>query len=283
MDLAGKARRLERKITKAVDAAVTEFVGRGAGVAPIEIVYSALDAAEGEIQEIGRGRRVFPFNRVIVHCVAADDDRLARARVGAVIAGPPSLAERLVDRLRSAGCVLDGMAVEVAFAPQRADHWRHQNFHVEFDRVDAPAPAIPVEPEPATAADVRIKLTVVKGSAAQRVYAFGGGRIDIGRRVEVLDQRQRLIRTNDIAFLEDGPEPNSSVSRKHAHVEFIDKDRAYRVYDDGSAQGTSIIREGRTISVPAGVRGARIENGDEIVLGHARLRVVLETTRPEPG
>ena len=279
MDLAGKARRLERKISKAVDAAVTEFVGRGAVTAPIEIVYSALDAAEGEIQEIGRGRRVFPFNRVIVHCVADADDRLARARVGAVIAGPPSLSERLVDRLRAAGCAPDAIAVEIAFAPRRADHWLHQEFHVEFDRIEAPAPPAAVEPEPPAAADFRIKLTIVKGSAAHRAYAFGGGRIDIGRRVEVLDQRQRLIRTNDIAFLEDGPEPNSSVSRKHAHIEFVEKDRGYRVYDDGSAQGTSVIREGRTIRVPAGVRGARIENGDEIVLGHARLRVVLETKK----
>jgi hypothetical protein len=267
---------------------VTEFVGKPEGVAPIEIVYAALDAAEGEIQEIGRGRRAFPFNRVILHVVAGEGDRGVRARAGAVIAGPPSLAERLVDRLRGAACTVDEIAVDVRFVPQRADDWAHQQFHVEFDCVDVPAPA--ATPEPAdvasapTAVDARIKLAIVKGTAAQKLYAFSAARIDIGRRAEVLDARQRLIRTNDIAFAEDGSEANASVSRKHAHLEFVPGDGTYRVWDDGSAQGTSIIRSGRTIRVPAGVRGARLEHGDELVLGQARLRVTIDVTpRPLPA
>ena len=113
----------------------------------------------------------------------------------------------------------------------------------------------------------------MKGSADQRAYAFTGGRVDIGRRAEVLDQKQRLIRTNQVAFSDDAGEENRTVSRRHAHVEFVETERCYRIWDDRSAHGTSIVRGGKTIKVPAGVRGTRLEAGDEIALGEARLKV----------
>ena len=131
-------------------------------------------------------------------------------------------------------------------------------------------------PVPRPAAEPpRLKLAVGTGNADQRSYIFSGGRIDIGRRAEVVDQRQRLIRTNHIAFAEDETEINQSVSRRHAHIEFSAADRCYRLWDDRSAQGTSIIRSGRTIKVPAGARGTKLATGDEIALGHARLRVTI--------
>ncbi len=114
------------------------------------------------------------------------------------------------------------------------------------------------------------------GSAAPSVYIFNGGRIDIGRRPEVLDQRHRLIRTNDVAFLDDGPEPNASVSRRHAHVEFV------RAMGRGTGSGrpqrprNELVGVAGRSKVPAGSRGVRLENGDELVLGHARLRVTIE-------
>ena len=123
---------------------------------------------------------------------------------------------------------------------------------------------------------MRLKLAVIKGAAEQRSYAFTSGRIDIGRRSDVVDQRQRLIRTNHVAFSEDGPDENRTVSRRHAHIEFNAQDRCYRLWDDRSAHGTTIVRDGRAIRVPAGARGTRLETNDEIVLGHARLRVTVE-------
>ncbi len=272
MDFAGKARKLERKISRTVDAAVEEFMGRSA-TAPIEIIHAVLDRAEHEIQDLGRGRRVFPFTRVRVHVLVAPGDKAGRARVAAVLDGPPSLTDRLADRLRAAGCLGDAIATDLVFARRRGPDWGHPEFHVEFDRAETQpaAPPAPSAPEPP-----RIKLSVLKGAGDQRAYTFSGGRIDLGRRAEVLDQRQRLIRTNHVAFTEDGPEANQSVSRKHAHVEFNAADRCYRLHDDRSAHGTTIVRGGRTIKVPAGARGTKLENGDEIALGHARLRVTLE-------
>src|SRR5258708_21347408 len=115
MDIVGKAKKLERKLARSVDAAVVELVGSSAAPAPLEIVHAVLDRAEQEIQESGRGRRVFPFNRIKV-TVAAGADRESRARFAAVAAGPPSLAERLRARLQAAGCPAADVAVQVAFA-----------------------------------------------------------------------------------------------------------------------------------------------------------------------
>jgi hypothetical protein len=273
MDITGKARKLERRISRTVDAAVEEFMGRSV-TAPLEIIQAVVDRAEHEILEIGRGRRVFPFNRVRVLVVAGPRDKESRARFAAVLEGPPSLPQRLADRLRSAGCPVGTIGTEVVYTRRRGPDWTDADFHVEFDRTGEP-PALPPPPLPGDAQ--RIKLAVITGRAEHRVYTFGGGRIDIGRRAEVVDQLQRLIRTNHVAFSEEGPEENHSVSRRHAHIEFSDRDRCYRIWDDRSAHGTSIVRGGRTIKVPAGTRGTKLEPGDEIALGHARVRVTLET------
>jgi len=112
--------------------------------------------------------------------------------------------------------------------------------------------------------------------AERRTYTFTGGRIDIGRRAEVLDQQQRLIRRNHIAFVEGDADANRTVSRRHAHIAFIPTSREYRLRDDGSARGTAVLRNGRTIRVPEGARGIRLESGDEIALGEARLKVKIK-------
>lgn len=274
MDFAGKAKTIERKLTRTVNAALGELVGRDEP-APLEIVHAVLDCAEREVQEIGRGRRVFPFNHVRVVVLAGPRDKESRARLDAVVAGPPSLADRLADRLAGAGCTSARIATEIVYTKQRGAGWADPRFHVTFDRVDG-APAS--SPGSGTAAVPRLKLTVTSGSASQRVYAFTGGRIDIGRRAEVLDQRQRLIRTNQVAFAEDGPEENHSVSRRHAHIAYLEEEGAYRIWDDRSAHGTSLVRNGRTIKVPPGARGTRLSPGDEILLGHARLRVTIDAS-----
>lgn len=277
MDIADKARKLERRISRTVDAAVEEFMGRSV-TTPIEIVHAVLDRAEAEIQEIGRGRRVFPFTCVRVQVMVGPRDKEARARFAAVAGGPPSLSERIVDRLRAAGCAVSAVGTEIVYARKRGAGWTDPDFHVEFDREELP-PAAAAPAPTVVDAGRRIKLAVLTGSAEHRAYAFSAGRIDIGRRAEVVDQRQRLIRTNHVAFLEEGPDANRSVSRRHAHIAFSDEDGCYRIWDDRSAHGTSIVRGGRTIKVPPGARGTKLESGDEIALGHARLRVTIESKK----
>jgi len=268
MDIFGKARKLERKIARSLDAAVVEFVG-ASEPAPLEIVHAVLDRAEQQIQEAGRGVRLFPFNRVKVVVAAPPGEKAARARFAAVADGPPSIGERLQARLRAAGCRTVDVVVEISYATKAGPRWESPLFHVEFDRAPvAAAPERVASPTP------RLKLTVVAGKAVPRTQIFSSSRIDIGRRSEVLDAKQRVVRTNHVAF-EEGPDENRSVSRRHAHLSWHPGAGEYRIQDDRSVHGTSILRGGRTIVVPAGSRGVRIESGDEIIVGQARLKVTL--------
>lgn len=267
MDIVGKARKLERKIARSLDAAVVELAG-ASDPAPLEIVHGVLDRAEEQIQEAGRGVRLFPFNRMKVVVVAPPNDKSRRARFAAVVDGPPSLAERLQARLRSSGCRAGDLTVDVGYVAKRGSKWDNPSFDVTFER--APDVSAPV----AVTAVARLKLTVVTGSAERRSQVFTGGRIDIGRRAQVLDSKQRVVRTNHVAF-EEGPEGNSSVSRQHAHITYVPRPGEYRLQDDRSVHGTSIVRSGRTIPVPSASRGVRLESGDEIVVGQARIKVTL--------
>jgi pSer/pThr/pTyr-binding forkhead associated (FHA) protein len=113
----------------------------------------------------------------------------------------------------------------------------------------------------------------VNGTAEKSSYAFALPRVNLGRCAEVRDSLSRLVRTNHVAFVDLTGASNHSVSRRHAHIEYVEAARHYRLRDDRSAHGTSIVRNGRTVAVPAGSRGIRLESGDEIVLGEARARV----------
>jgi len=65
------------------------------------------------------------------------------------------------------------------------------------------------------------------------------------------------------------------VSRVHAHITVDREAEEYRLFDDNSADGTVLFREGRRFDLPPGPRrGVTLKNGDEIYLGQARLRFV---------
>jgi hypothetical protein len=147
--------------------------------------------------------------------------------------------------------------------------WARPEFHVVFERrTGLAAPLPPETPLP------ELALTIAAGSAAQPAYAFAVPHLTIGRGAEVRDSHNRLLRTNQVAFSDEEDDAIAqTVSRRHAHIEFEADAREYRIVDDVSAHGTSIVRNGRTIPVPAGTRGIRLRGGDEIVLGEARVRV----------
>ena len=266
MDILRKARDLEARITSKFDRSAGDFVQSGARE-PLEIVHAIVEAVLEQIQSSGRGRRVFPFNTVAVTILATSRD--ARARFEAVVADGAPLRDRIAARLRSAGCQVDDLDVSIAFESKPRRGWTNADFHLEFAR-DARAP----KPEPAPAKAVRIELTVLTGTAERRSYALAPApRIDLGRCTEVRDSHHRLIRTNNVAFVERGGDVNQTVSRRHAHLSYEESSNHIRLHDDGSEHGTSIVRHGRTLPVPRGARGVRVESGDEIVLGDARLKV----------
>jgi pSer/pThr/pTyr-binding forkhead associated (FHA) protein len=270
MDLLAKARKLESKISRTLDEAVEGVVGRTPRQ-PVEIVQAVLDSAEQQIQPAGRGRRVFPFNQITLHVLAPT--RSDKARFAAVADGPPPLVERVTERLESIGCAVDRIDVQVLYASRAKPDWLAPEHHIVFDRIERPAP---VETRaPAGQAAPKIELGIVSGSAQRPTFTFSGERVDIGRRVEVLDHRQHLIRMNHVAFTEGENDINRTVSRRHAHIAYTAASREYRLHDDGSSRGTAILRNGQTIRVPQGSRGIRLDAGDEIVLGEARIKVKI--------
>jgi hypothetical protein len=271
MDILAKARQLEARLARGVDRAAGRVLPR-TGREPLEIAHAVIDAVEREVQPAGRGRHLFPYNRIRVFVLAPS--RQAQARFEAVFATEPTLAERITARLEAASCPTDDLSIHVSCVSESGEDWDLPDVHVEFDRVATVAPVVVAAPIAlAPAPPPEIEFEVVAGSADQPRFTFCLGRIDLGRCGEVRDQRNRLLRTNHVAFADTGERPNTTVSRRHAHVAHDATTGEFRIYDDGSEQGTSLVRSGKTVAIPSGARGVRLLPGDEIVLGQARVRV----------
>ena len=268
MNILRKARKLESGIARTLDRAAQRWAKSGPRE-PLEILHGIVDTIEDRVEPAGRGTHVFPFNRIKVSVVAGS--REARARLQAVLDGDPKLHDRIAARLRDAGCEPSGVHVTRTFVARPETHWPAPEFHIEFDRI---ASGQLRAPEPATAP--ALKITILDGSAEKPVYTFTLSRVNLGRNAEVRDSRHRLIRTNHVAFTEGDGTTNHTVSRRHAHIEYSEGLRQYRIADDRSAHGTSILRKGKMFEIPPGSRGIRLESGDEIVLGEARARVRID-------
>ena len=266
MDIRRKLQQFEARIGSTFDRKVSELV-QARTREPLEIVHAVVDRAAREVQSSGRGRRVFPFTALTLTVAAASRDE--RARLEAVFEADPPLGARVIQRLRSDGCAVESLEVNVQFVSRAQKTWEQPQYHVEFVRSAEPVQAVASD----SAAEGRIELTVLNGAAQKRTFVLSGTRIDLGRSAEVRDSRHRLIRTNHVAFTEQPDDVNRSVSRRHAHISYDAHSEQFRLHDDGSEHGTGIVREGRTVPVPRGARGVRLFPGDEIVLGEARLRV----------
>jgi pSer/pThr/pTyr-binding forkhead associated (FHA) protein len=268
MDLLRKARTLEAKLTGTFDRTVGELVRSGARE-PLEIVHAIVEAAQQEIQSSGRGRRVFPFNAITLTILTPSRD--VRARFEAVFADGAPLRDRIAAQLAAAGCAVEDLDVTVRYESRPRKTWKRPDFDIEFARVARPERAAEPQPE---AAPTRVELTIVNGTAERRSYVLTApARIDIGRGVEVRDSRHHLIRTNHVAFVERAGNTNQTVSRRHAHISYEPASHSFRLHDDGSEHGPGIVRQGRSVNVPRGARGVRLQSTDEIVLGDARVRV----------
>jgi len=228
----------------------------------ITLHRAILEEIETHVETVVRGRRVFPYARIVVTLTDADAGRRAVLES----AFGERLGEDVAEALRGVGCEMPaGFAVEV-----RAVEGEAQTFDIRYFTAPAEnrAAAAPVEPAP-TAAPAR--LVVMKGKTEKPEYVLDRPRTNLGRLSELTDADQRVTRRNDVVFEEGGDDANATVSRKHAHIRRDGAD--YRLCDDGSEFGTRVFRDGRSIDVPAGNRrGEKLRPGDEIYLGRACLR-----------
>jgi hypothetical protein len=234
---------------------------------PLEIREAVLDAIEHKVEPIGRGRRVFPYNRILVRVAQPSADRPT------LDAAFRELDARIRERLEELQCgVPKGLDVKVAFLKRAPAEWiPGQLFSVEYDNQAELPPEHRDVPRP-----VSVRVTVVKGAASQQVFTFTAPIIAIGRTAEPIDERGR-VRRNDVVFLDTVDGATETVGRAHARVKFDVETGEYHLFDEGSSNGTSIIRRGTTIPVPAhDPRGVRVQAGDEIQLGRAVIRMSID-------
>jgi hypothetical protein len=238
---------------------------------PLELVDLVVDELARHVQPAGRGRYTLPFNDVRVTFAAPT--AADQAHFDAICTGPPSIDERIVRRLASAGCeiTIANLDVTLSFTDVPDPAWTLP-FGLGLARVDRSARPPALTPAPAPP---RVELQITVGTADQSAYSFTEFPIAIGRGAEVRDSRNQLLRINHVVFRESDDEVSRSVSRRHAHIELDPRSRSPRLIDDKSAQGTSIIRQGKAIRVPKGSRGLAMHDGDEMVFGQSRVKVSL--------
>lgn len=241
---------------------------------PLELRRSLLDAIERAAEP---HRQHFPFNRLLVHLHAPDDR--SRVLLETALEGQPEpFAEAVRRRLADARIpVPKGLGVRwkrYTRIPERLeDAFDGQPFYVELQRRKVSTTAT---------------LSVVKGRATEGRYTIrSGATVTIGRQQEVTDARGRLIRRNVVAFLDyaDGDlggdlhALHQTISRVHARILFDEPSGTFRLYDDQSTWGTSVVREGYLVPFQVRQQPVALQHGDLIYIGKACLRFATGRSR----
>lgn len=153
--------------------------------------------------------------------------------------------------------------------PGAAGHADGLVFHnIRFLKINAPGKA----------AAPSVRLIVFKGAAEEEEYHIRKERILIGRSSEVTDREGRVIRKNDIVFLDNGDGVNSTVGYAHARIWWDCENGDCLIMDEVSRYGTGIMRKERWLEAPAGNPcGLCLQSGDSVYCGQAGLRFEFES------
>lgn len=223
-----------------------------------------LEEIEARVQTMPRGKRLFPFNHVVVRLASEDEPK--RSLYRAAFAQDGRLEKDIRQALDTAGVeYAKGLVIEIDAAEGDG-----RAFELECELREAlpPVPAAGLEAQTGNA-----RLVVLRGKARESEYTLVRRKTLVGRMQELTDNDHRVIRRNDIIFEDGADDANATVSRRHASVRHDAATGEYRICDDGSEYGTRIFRDGRPIEVPLGNRrGERLRSGDEVYFGRACLR-----------
>lgn len=220
----------------------------------IEIQRAILDDVADRAQMLPRARRVLPANDIIVRIPAPEEDRRTAFRL--VFIDGNALEQEIKAHLRREEIEFPkDLRITVELIDEAVPDLAGKGFHIVYGTREREAVA---KPELKT-----IRFTLPDGATVD----VGKARIHIGRTPEVLDDRRRLVRRNDLAI------DHQTVSRAHAHIECDATTGDFRLFDDGSSYGTSVLHQGRLAEIPkAGARGQKLESGAEIYFGQSRVR-----------
>jgi len=261
------------QLEKALEGRLERLTRRkGTPEEPLEWIPPMLDEIEHRVVSTGGRGRVFPYEEIRVE-LRAEPASLEAARA---VFGAGAFEERVRDRLRQVRCeVPAALRVRVRVRARQAGDERP--YAIAFRRPPAEklADHRTAAPKVDTAVPA-VRIMVVEGHCRRRIHELQLERINLGRLDSVEGRGPLRLRRNQVAFLDRDDPVNTTVSRAHAHIEYFAGD-GFRVFDDGSAQGTRILREGRSLAVTRGaVRGVRLRHEDQIELGMARVVFLTE-------
>jgi hypothetical protein len=264
-DVAGRVRALGGRLQATVKRFFDSPLGPDAK--PLEIREAMLEHLEKQVTPVECGRRVFPFARLVARVVApvgsrgtceatfSDFDARVRARLAELrCEAPPDLHVRVVVLRKTPANWETGRLFELDYRPAPETTAR---------TADAPRPAL--------------QVTVLAGTAVQPAFTIESPTVLVGRGVEPVDHAGR-VRRNHVAFAEEADDAADTVGRAHARFTWDGAAGEYRVFDEGSSNGTQVLRGGASIRVPPrDPRGVRVRSGDEIQFGRARVRIKVRT------
>jgi hypothetical protein len=244
----------------------------GPDATPLELFHAALDDLERRGQPAGRGRRIFPYDRIAVRIVQAKADRVA---IEAVF---DQLVPRLRERLEELRCEQpDVIVATVTVSEPSADDPDRRVLTVECSGNPDVQPASPQDGYP------RLTITVLKGQCRESEFVFEEPFIAIGRTDDPTDAYGQ-VRHNHVAFLEERDGITETVGRAHARIQYDRASGSYYVFHEAGSNPTSILRRGTTIRVaPRDPRGIRLQSGDQLQLGRAVLQVTVGSRELEAG
>ena len=244
-------------------------------VEPLELRRDLLDAVERAAEP---HKKHFTFNRLLLHILAENDQ--VRLLYESALEGPGEpFREAVLRRLADARiAVHSSLNVSWKFhrtLPQRlAESFKGKAIYVELHRR-----------KPSTTAT----LTVVQGKARRNQYTIKSGQtVMLGRLEKVIDSKGRLVRRNTVAFQdyegnrlsEAQQQIHRTISRAHASIRYDEADAVFRLYDDQSTWGTSVVRE--DYEMPIQVKKQHpvpLQDGDLVYLGKACVRFTMGRRR----
>jgi hypothetical protein len=235
---------------------------------PLEIREAVIDRVEQRVEPAAAGRRVLPHNHVSITVVAGDKDDRA-----ALEAALDDVADAIRARLAEIRCPLpSGFDVEVHYLEKAKSGWKpEQRFAVDFESRVVTRPTTTRASSPPA-----LRMNVLRGQASEPCYTLKELHVRIGRTAAPLDHTGRP-RHNHVIFVEEGDEHSATVGRAHASIRYDAARREYRLFDDGSHNGTRVVRSGTILNVVArDPVGVTILSGDEVQLGTAALLVEID-------
>jgi len=233
---------------------------------PLEVREAIVEQVAQLVEPAAAGRRVLARHQLSVVVLAPDKE--ARELLQLALADlEPAIRARLTE-LRCP--VPHGFTATVQYVKKpRADWESGQRFSID----DVKSTSRP----PRQGASVpAVHITVKRGKATENSYVFSEPRILIGRTAAPIDDTGRP-RHNHVVFVDEGHEHNATVGRAHASIQFEADRRQFRLFDDGSSNGTRVIRNGETLEVkPRNPVGVALLSGDEIQFGTAAVTISID-------